>query len=181
MPFGNPGGQARRDLFEFAKDKAQRVDSVAARDRQCVGTVSAVALPDAARAAIDDCLRHITEVRREHLADMTLLHELARVHERRVAARLQANCRPQRALCSQVRHTLRLGDGRAERPFTENRLAGLQSLHHQVDVAWDADRDDDQVNVGLGDHLVEVVKRQLSSELRGRCLCRVCVGGAHSP
>ena len=42
----------RRDLVELAEDGAHGVDGVAAGDRERVGAVAALALPDAAGAAL---------------------------------------------------------------------------------------------------------------------------------
>src|SRR5262249_52580256 len=55
-PLGHLGGEPRAHLLEFAQHEAERVDGVAARDRQCVGAVAAVALPDTTVAALVDRL-----------------------------------------------------------------------------------------------------------------------------
>ena len=104
--------------------------------------------------------------------------QLARVHQRRIAARLEADGRAQRAFGRQVGHLLGLGDVRAERPLAEDRFAGLEGLHDQVVVPGHADRHDHQVDVRLGDHRLEVVKRELGAERRRRRLRRLLVGRA---
>src|SRR5438445_9256809 len=87
-PLRDSRRDAGRDFGELAEHGAQRVDGVAARDGQHVGAVGAYALPDAAGAPLQLRLRHRAQVCREHLADVTLLDEITRVQNRRVAARL---------------------------------------------------------------------------------------------
>src|SRR2546421_730705 len=127
-PFGNSRRHTRGQLGEFSEDGAQRVDGVPARDGQHVGAVGAYALPDAAGAALQLCLGHGVQIRREYLAEVALLDQITRVQNRGVAACLQADDGLQRTLASERRHLFRFGEILAERPFAAH---GLPALCHR--------------------------------------------------
>ena len=158
-PLRDPRCDPRRQLHHFAKHEAQRVDRMAAGNRQWIGAVRAHALPDAARAPFQHRLRHHAQVGGQHLADVALRDQVTRVPDTRVAARLQPHGGAQPALARQVRHLLRLRERGAKRPLTEDGLPGAQACHHQLVVQRHSHRYHHEVNVRMLRHLINVVER----------------------
>ena len=125
-------------------------------------------------------MRHHAEVGRQHLADVALGDEIARVTDARVAASLQPDEATQFAFARQARHLLRLRERGAEWPLAEDRLPGAEARHHEVVVPRHAHRDDNEVDVRACHHVVDVVERQLGAEPCGRGGRRLLMRGADS-
>ena len=178
-PLRDPRRHAGRDLRELAEHGAQRVDGVAAGDGQRVGAVGAHALPDAAGSPLQHRRHHGVQAGREHLTDVAGLDQIARVQNRRVAARLQADDGLQRALTGEPGHLLRLGERRPQRPLAAHGLAGLQAGHDQLAMTGHPHADDDQIDLRMRGHVAEAVERALGAERRRRGLGGVLVRGAH--
>ena len=145
-------------------------------NRERVGTVRAVTLPDAASAALQHLLADDAQVRRQHVTDVALVDQVAGVHQRRVAARLQANDGLESVRLRKGRHLLGFCQGGAQGPLAEHRLVGVQAGHDEVFMAGHPHADNHQIDLGVLRHGVDVVERVHSVELGLRGLGRVLVG-----
>ena len=178
MPLGDPGRQSRRDLFELAGYEAQRVDRMAGGDGERVRAVGALALPDAAFAALGDGLTHVAQIGADDLADVSLLNQLAR--EVRASGSLRA-CKPTADTSerSAARFAIRSASARFA-PSGHSHSTGLpapSACMHQVMVFRDAHDDGDEIDVRMRDHGLEVVEGKRRTECLGRSVGGVPVGG----
>ena len=109
-------------------------------------------------------------LRRQHLADVAVVDQIARVHQGRVAAGLQADDRLEPALFRELCHLFCLGQVGAEGPLAEDGLVRFEAGHDEVLVAGHADDDGDEVDLRVLGHLVDVGEGVLGAELLLRCL-----------
>ena len=136
------------------------------------------ALPDAAGAALQHGLDRGAQVGREHLTDVAVCDQVARVQ---IAGSLRA-CRPTMVFSERcfARPAISCASARfAPSGHSQNTgLSGLQAGHDQVLVPGHPHADDDEVDVRVRRHVVDVVEGELGAELRLRGLRGLLVRGA---
>ncbi len=173
------GADDGRDFRELPRDHAHGVDRVPERDGQGICAELCVALPRAVRGARQHTAVHHRHVDRQHLADVSVLDELAHVEVRGRCAPLQADHRAQVLPARERRHVLGLLRVRAERPLAVDMLARVESGLRESEVRRHAHGDERSLHLRVGAHLADVAIGALHAILVGRRLRGVRVRGAH--
>ena len=138
------GGQ----LAKFAEAVAQRVDHVAAGDRQQIGAIGAVRLIGAVDRG-SPVRRAADHRRRQYPAEIAIGDKVFGVADRRRHLALQPDGMTNPSGVCGIAQPDGLGAVTAERPFAIDVLAGLDCRHDRPVMIGHLDADRDQIDVGM--------------------------------
>src|ERR1700730_6970969 len=159
-------------LTKFAKAIAQRIDRMAASDRQEVGAIGVVGLIGTVDGGspIRGTANHR---RRQNSADVPIGDQVLGVVDRWRYLALQSDGMPDSLAVCCISDPGGFVGITAERPFAIDVLPGLDCGHDGQVVIGHLHADRDQIDIRMLSQLFGIAKRQRHPVMPCRCLCRI--------